>query len=303
MRFGRNACLFTATLFLLAVGPGPSTAKEDSSAVTKKEEKVRAKEEKKRGKQLEKERKKSRKKGLPTSTLEGKTAAEWYEEALERIAKKKYYAAREILLPLEEHPKALDIQPEVKLAIADSYFLQKGSLNYSEAQVRYSSFLTFYPNHEKADYAQYRLALCFFKQTNPPQRDQAYTRRALTEFDKLLYKYPNSIYAGDAVEKKKELRQLLGEHEYEVGRFYFLTENWNSAISRFLGLLSDYPEYPKKDLVYHYLSTAYGKIGSLVEAKLYGSKIPEGFKKHKEKTKKKKEKKEKTKDEGGSEKE
>ena len=56
-------------------------------------------------------------------------------------------------------------------------------------------------------------------------------------------------------------------------------------------------------LVYHYLSTAYGKIGSLVEAKLYGSKIPEGFKKHKEKTKKKKEKKEKTKDEGGSEKE
>ena len=289
MKFRNASCFVFTALFLLVLIGVSSSGEEPVPSESKKEEKLRKKEEKKR-KKREKESKKRRR--LPSKTLKGgKTAVEWYEEAMEKLAKKKYYAAREILLPLEENPKALDIQPEVKLAIADSYFYQRGTLNLTEAQVRYGSFLTFYPKHKKADYSQYRLALCFYKQTNPPQRDQGPTRRSISEFEKLLYRYPDSPYASDAAEKKREMIQLLADHEFMVGKHYFLTKAWNSAINRFLNLLKDYPDYHNRERVYFYLSKAYEKIGSLVEANLYASKVPGELKSEKKSERKEKQKK------------
>ena len=48
----------------------------------------------------------------------------------------------------------------------------------------FREFLTFYPTNRRADYAQYKLGLCHFRQMAKPERDQTQTNDAIAEFRK-----------------------------------------------------------------------------------------------------------------------
>jgi len=56
----------------------------------------------------------------------------------------------------------------------------------------FREFLTFYPTHSRADYAQYKLGLAHFRQMRAPQRDQSETRETIKEFETFVERYPNS---------------------------------------------------------------------------------------------------------------
>ena len=60
------------------------------------------------------------------------------------------------------------------------------------AIAEFQEFLSFYPTHARADYAQYKLGLAHFRQMRAPQRDQTETRDAIREFETFIVRYPNS---------------------------------------------------------------------------------------------------------------
>ena len=206
------------------------------------------------------------------------TNREMYDLAQGKIEHGGYYKARTILERLIKRPSlAESLLPEIQLSMADAYYGKSGLLNLAEAMSRYANFLTFYPTHERADYAQYRLALCHFQQVYAPDRDQAETRVAIEEFRKIEGLYPDSPYVDLATERIQDGSDLLAEHEFRVGLFYYQRHAYLGAIDRFLTVLDRYPRYQNRDKLYYHLGTALILTARAEEGEIYLNKLLETY--------------------------
>lgn len=157
--------------------------------------------------------------------------------------------------------------PAARLALADSYFKEGGTGNFVLAAGSYREFLTFYPSHARSDYAQFQVGESFYKQRNGPDRDQTSTLQALEEYRKVVQFYPNSPLVQQAQQRVTELRQSLARAEFLAGYFYQRTrEAHRAAITRYEGILKDYPDYKQLDEVLFRLSQALSVSGRTGEA-------------------------------------
>jgi outer membrane protein assembly factor BamD len=214
----------------------------------------------------------------PKDKHHGLTAPQIYDLALKQMGKKSYFRARETLQnALGRNDSTPELVAKVHLALADAYFLDGGILNLAEALSRYTNFLTFYPNHASADYAQYQLGLCYLKQTLNPDRDQAQTHKALDELAKVPRTYPNSDYLGLADKKADEARELLAEHDFRIATFYFKKGEYIGATQRFRQVLEAYPRYSRKDSLYLVLGRSLLALDKTDEACLYLQKLVAEF--------------------------
>ncbi len=174
---------------------------------------------------------------------------------------RKYY--RRIIdgFPQSEH------LPAARLNLAESHFKEGGTGNYILSISAYREFLTLYPSHPKSDYAQYQTAEAYYLQRNGPDRDQTSTLKALEEYERLLDTYPSSSYVEPARLRVADLRQNLGKAEFAAGYFYQRTRRaYRSAINRFEGILSDYPDYAGLDEVLYRLSECLVFVARKAEA-------------------------------------
>ncbi len=214
----------------------------------------------------------------PKDPFAGQTADEIYQRAERQMQKKNYSRARTTLqAALGRTTTTPQLIAKVHLALADAYYYDGGILNLAEALSRYTNFMTFYPNHERVDYAQYQIALCHLKQVLNPDRDQTQTRRALDEFLKLRGQFPNSPFVAPAEEKANETRELLAESEFRVGQFYFRNEAYEGALDRFRLILEEYPLYTKKPKLYLLLGRSLMAIDREDEGRLYLQKLVAEF--------------------------
>ena len=140
--------------------------------------------------------------------------------------------------------------------------------DYIEAASEYRRFLELFPFHKMASFAQYSLASCYARQISTTDRDPTPIENALIAFDKVLTKYPDSLYVKEATEKIKELQRKQGEYQFNIGYFYYKKEIYPAAIARFETLLEKkFPgEVTEKTL--YYISIAYGRNGNQEKAEL-----------------------------------
>jgi outer membrane protein assembly factor BamD len=198
-----------------------------------------------------------------------------YQMAMAKMEKKRYYAARTLLqgvLP-RVPPDDRDLLPKIQLAIADSFFKERGQLNYGEALNSYRTFLTYYPNHEAADRAQFMVGMSLFQQALSPDRDQALTYQAISEFKKVEAVYPTSPFIAQASQKLVECNDRLAEHERLVGRFYQKRKRYNAAIDRYRTILDKYPHYSRSDQVLFDLGSCLLRVGNRPEAEEFFSRL------------------------------
>jgi len=191
-----------------------------------------------------------------------------YQMAVQKMERKHYFTARSLLqqvLP-KIPPEDRDLLPRVQLAIAESYFRDRGLLNYGEALNGYRNFLTYYPNHEKADLAQYMVGMSLFKQVLAPDRDQALTLKAIDEFRKVETVYPNSAYVEKARRQIDACLDLLAEHERLIGRFYQKRRAWSAAIDRYQTILERYPRFRGTNQVLFDIGQCHLMIGNRLAA-------------------------------------
>ncbi len=190
-----------------------------------------------------------------------------WEEGQKALEKKYWENARAHFKRIVDGFPQSEYGPPARIALGETYFGEGGTANYILAVAAYRDFLTLYPSHPRAEYAQFRVAESFFKQTNPADRDQAPTRQALEEYQRLLELYPQSSHAEEARQRIGECRLRLARHEFLVGWFYQRTRQWcRAAISRFEGVLRDYPDYPKTDEVLLRLGECLAQTGRGAEA-------------------------------------
>jgi outer membrane protein assembly factor BamD len=142
-----------------------------------------------------------------------------WERGTEALNGRRWFTAREYFRQLVDSYPQSTYRADAKLGVADS-FLGEGTLESNVLAINeYREFLSFYPTHRRADYAQYKLGMAHYYQMRNPQRDQTETREAITEFSTFVQRYPNSEILPEVRKYLRESRDRLGQSEYSVGYY------------------------------------------------------------------------------------
>jgi len=193
------------------------------------------------------------------------------------LAKEKPAEARKYLnFVFESYPND-PLGQKALLLVADSYFSRDRSLGYVEARYRYRDYLTRYPSASNRDFALYRYALCYDKESETPERDPTNTREALAQYRNLIKEVPSSEYAEKARGRIHALNDLLAEHEFEVGHFYFRKGDPAAALGRFQYLEDHYADYSFKAKLFYYIGTSFDRLGRNSEAERYFARLQAEF--------------------------
>ena len=200
-----------------------------------------------------------------------------FERGTELLNDKKWLTAREFFGRLVDNYPQSPFRPDAKLGLGDSYLGEGNVESLVLAVNEFKEFLTFYPTHRRADYAQYKLALCHYRQMRGPERDQRETRAAVQEFETFIAKYPNSPLLSEVQARYREARDRLSQSEYRVGYFYFRQRWYPGAIARFKALLKEDPSFTQRDALYYYLGEALLKVKLNAEALPYFDRLVKEF--------------------------
>src|SRR5688500_11562969 len=201
-----------------------------------------------------------------------------YDRGLEAPKERDWLDAREYFRQVVDNYPGSPLRADAKLGVGDSYLGERSAESLVLADNEYREFLTFYPTHPRADYAQFKLAMSFYEQMRPPDRDQTATRDTLQELQLFFTRYPNSPLMPEARQRWREARDRLSDHNFEVGRLYFrMRVSDAGAASRFLEILKEDPEYTRRDGVYYYLAELFLRADNKPEAIPYYKRLVTEF--------------------------
>ena len=203
-----------------------------------------------------------------------------FENGTTALNDRRWYPAREYFRQLVDSYPQSPYRADAKLGIGDTYLGERSPESTVLAINEYREFLSFYPTHERADYAQFKLGMTHFYQMRGPERDQTETKEAITELTTFLQRYPNSKLAPEARQRLREARDRLSLSEYRVGVFYYKSQRWYpGALDRLATLLKNDPEFTYRDGIYYYLAQIYLKANRPAEALPYLDRLVQEFEK------------------------
>jgi outer membrane protein assembly factor BamD len=200
-----------------------------------------------------------------------------FERAEAELKEKNWLEAREYFRQVFDNYPQSPLRPDAKLGIADAYLGEKSAETLVLADGEYREFLTYYPRHPRADYAQYKLAMTYYQQMRGPDRDQSATREALAEFQVFFDRFPESAMMPEVKKNWRIARDRLSDSEVEVALTY-RNINWpRGAVARLLGVLKDDPNYTHRDAVYYHLAELYLKTDNKAQALPYYQRLVDEF--------------------------
>jgi outer membrane protein assembly factor BamD len=152
---------------------------------------------------------------------------------------------------------------DAELLIADSQFQLE---RFQEAAASYDTFVKLHPKHPRADFALYRVAESYWEDApEAVSREQEYTEKAVTQWQEVIQKHPNTEYAAKSKDMLAKGRRRLAESIQFVARFYCRREVWHSCAFRYTKLLEKYPE--QKDMTQEALDRAALALERVADAK------------------------------------
>ncbi len=200
-----------------------------------------------------------------------------FEQGKKALDEHHWLTAREYFQTIVDTYPTSPYREDAKLGIGDSYLGEGRIESDILAASEFREFLRFFPLAERADYAQYRLAISQMRQMLRPERDQTATRDALREFDTFVTNYPDSQYLPEVLELQRQVRDRLSQSELLVGKFYYRVGIYPGAVSRLEDLLKADPQFTNRDAVYYYLAESYYHENKKAEALPLYQKLVEEF--------------------------
>ena len=159
------------------------------------------------------------------------------EEGIRAIKLDQPFRAQTLFKQLvEDFPDSKE-RKQAMLLIARSHYRFE---EYEEAKFHFQKFIDLYPMHKNADRAYFFKAMSDYQRIDLALRDQTATKEARDEFQQLISRFPKSQYLEQAKQKKSECDFKLAKNIFEVGKFYYRTGAYLSAISRFKDLLKNH---------------------------------------------------------------
>jgi len=187
-----------------------------------------------------------------------------FDKAMDAMRHNRFDVARLTLQTLINTYPDSEFVARAKLAVGDSWYAEGGTAALAQAEQEYEDFRTFFPNMPEAAEAQLKVANIHYQQMEKADRDYTHAKRAEDEYRSLILEYPDSKLLPEAKQRLMEVQEVLGEREFEIGRFYYLRESYPASIARLQSLVERYPLYSRADEALYLLGQNYeGQIARL----------------------------------------
>jgi outer membrane protein assembly factor BamD len=190
-----------------------------------------------------------------------------FDRAMDAMKHNRFDVARMTLQTLINTYPDSEFVARAKLAVGDSWYAEGGSAALAQAEIEYKDFETFFPNMPEAAEAQLKIANIHYQQMEKPDRDYTHAMRAEEEYRSLILQYPDSKLVPEAKQRLLEVQEVLGEREYDIGRFYFLRQSYPAAIARLNSLVDRYPLYSHADDALYLLGQSYEAEVAVIRSK------------------------------------
>ncbi len=129
-----------------------------------------------------------------------------------------------------------------ELKIADAHYHLK---KYDDAIFAYEKFEELHPNNEAIPYVIRQLGNCYFEQLGTIDRDQTPALKAIEIYERLIKNYPDDSHSKEVLEKIRICQKSLAENQLYIGRFYYRTKHYKSALVRLQSVVSTWNEFPE----------------------------------------------------------
>lgn len=155
---------------------------------------------------------------------------------------------------------SFDKAAEARLMLAQAYYNHG---DYLTAQGEFTRYVNRYPGNEEAPEAALGVCRSFAKLSPIPERDQTYTRQAVSVCQNVISDYTgiDDEVAQAAQEVTNEMRSKLGEKVYLNAMQYFDREFWHSSIIYFEAVVDDFGDTKWAPKAIVGMINAYGKVG------------------------------------------
>ena len=202
-----------------------------------------------------------------------------FKRGQEEMKEENWLRAREYFRQIVDNYPQSTFRPDAKLAVGDTMIGEDTTESLLLAINEFKEFLTFYPTHPRADYAQFRMAVAYSEKMLAADRDQTATKDVVRELHAFVERYPNSSLLPEARKLLRQAQDRLSESSYRIGMTYYRMKWWRGAIDRFKEVLKTDPEYTGRDAVYYYLAESLRQNKEIPEALPYYDRLLKEFEK------------------------
>src|SRR5271154_2580632 len=190
-----------------------------------------------------------------------------FDKSIKDIEHGRYEVARLTLNTLVNTYDTSEYLAKAKLAIADSWYREGGIHGFSQAEAEYKDFILFYPTMEEAAESQEKICMIHYGQMDKADRDPNNALRAEQECRTLITQFPNSKFVPTAMQKLREIQEVLANAEYLAGEFYHHKGSNAAAANRLGALVDQYPLYSHADQALWLEADSYGRMGPRFRSK------------------------------------
>ncbi len=186
-----------------------------------------------------------------------------YNEGLANMnAGKTTEAARKFDAIDKQHP----FSEYARKALVMSTFVKFRQGAYEDSIMVGTRYMKLYPQTEDAAYVQYLVGLSYSKQIPVVTQDQRAAAKTIEAMLNVINTYPTSQYVDDAQTKLRYARDQLAGKEMQIGRYYEERGEYLAAISRFRGVVEQFPNTNQVEEALARLCESYFALGLVDEA-------------------------------------
>ncbi len=197
------------------------------------------------------------------------SANQLYSAAKDELTQKNYEQAIKYFESLESRYPFGKFAQQAQLEIAYAYY------KFDEPDLALAAadrFIKIYPRHQNVDYAWYLKGLVNYSRgksvvdrllpQDPTERDTVTMRTAYDDFNQLLQRYPDSIYARDAAQRMIYLRNSMAEYELHVADYYMRRKAYVAVVNRCKYVIENFQRTPSVPNALVYMVRAYRILGA-----------------------------------------
>lgn len=193
---------------------------------------------------------------------------QFYQQAQEAINSNNMTLAIERLQGLESRYPFGRYAAQAKL---DLIYCHYRALDYEAAAATAERFINTYPDHSQLDYAYYMKGLSSYSvdrgilerfiPSDFTERDMGPARESFEDFNRLINRFPNSVYAADARQRMVYLRNLLAAYELKAADFYMRRGAYVAAANRGRYIVENFDTSPAVPDGLVIMAKAYAELG------------------------------------------
>jgi outer membrane protein assembly factor BamD len=196
------------------------------------------------------------------------SASKLYSEARDELSTGNYEKAVQYFEKLESRYPFGTYAQQAQMEVAYAHYRQGDA---PQALAAIERFIKLHPNHPNVDYMFYLRGLANFNdrvgfldfvvRQDPSERDPKAAREAFDSFRLLAERFPNSMYAPDAIARMKYLVNALAQYEVHVANYYFRRGAYLAAASRAQTALVEYRDAPAVEEALYVMVKSYDALG------------------------------------------